>query len=139
MSTPTYCGEYRTGKTNDCSVRALSNASLTEYEDCEQLLADYGRKLNRGVSLNQLVKACSNLGLKKVQTFGKKNQNKLMFAGVATGQKKGVTLRNFINQHQKGRFVVLYSRHVVAVVDGQVVDTINNNQNVRVIASFSQF
>jgi hypothetical protein len=139
MITPISYGEYRTGKINDCSVRALSNASLLEYEDCEQILTDYGRKFNHGASLNQLVKVCDSAGLRKVQTFGKSNQNRLLFAGVATKQQQGITLGKFIKLHPEGRFVVLYSRHAVAVVDGQVVDTINNNPNVRVIVSFSRF
>lgn len=130
-------GEYRTGKTNDCSVRALSNATLLEYEECEDLLLHYGRRLNEGATLEQISKSCVAFGLRNIQAFGLSNHYKMTSFGYQSKQQKGITLKNFLKQNQKGRFVVLYSKHVIAVVDGQVVDTIENNPNVFVIAAFS--
>ena len=137
MLEPFHHGEYRTGKTNDCAVRALSNVTLFEYEECERVLEEHGRRPNKGVSLKQMTTCSKILGLNKVETFGKSSHGRMLFAGVLTKQQKAITLKTFLKKYSKGRFVVLYYKHAVAVIDGQIVDKIANRPNARVIATFS--
>lgn len=136
-------GETRTGKRKDCAVRALANVTLAEYEECEQLLKYYGRAMNKGTYDVPLVNAYKAFGLRNMQVFGTSRRVKhferaMQSAGVQPTYRKGTTLKSFIADNPKGRFVVVYCRHATAVIDGQLVDTFANNPNKRVLAVFSK-
>lgn len=137
-------GEYRSDRTRDCSVRALANCTLLEYEDAEEQLSYFGRATNKGAYPYQIVPAYYHVGLNNLTVFGFSEKSKEFMKeaknrGIkATHVKKGMTLKTFLKNNPKGRFAVLYSKHIVAVVDGQLIDTIDNNPNVRLIAVFKQ-
>lgn len=143
LISPISTGETRTGKRKDCAVRALANVTLAEYEECEQLFRDHGRAINKGTYDVPLVHAYKAFGLRNMQVFGTSRRVKhfervMQSAGVQPTYRKGTTLKNFIAANPKGRFVVVYSRHATAVVDGQLVDTFANNPNKRVLVVFSK-
>ena len=143
LISPISTGETRTGKLKDCAVRALANVTLAEYEECEQVLKDHGRVINKGTYDDTLVSAYKAFGLRNMQIYGDSRRarmfNKAMlYANIKPEYKKGTTLKNFIAANPKGRFVVVYSRHATAVVDGQLVNSFANNPNKRVLAVFSK-
>jgi hypothetical protein len=127
-------GEYRLGKTKDCAVRAFANVLLMDYDETEEVLLRHGYKVNNGASPVAVVNAAHELGFKNIVFFG----NRTMYRGrLQLGTHKGITLKTFLKTYPRGRFIVLYSRHALAVVDGNVVDTFDNNPNRRVIAVIS--
>lgn len=129
-----YAGEHRSDRTNDCIVRAMSNLTLLDYLECEQILIPYGYRINKGIKEHGIVDAAPEFGLRHMCVFGKRD---IYAPKLNKSKAKGISLGNFIKQYPKGKFLVPYSRHVVAVVDGNIIDTFDNNPKRRVIAAIS--
>lgn len=143
MIRPISYGETRTGKKKDCAVRALANTTLAEYEECEQVLKQHGREINKGTRDRSLVGAYKAFGLRNMHVYGTSRkalqfEKAMLNSMVLPVRCKGTTLGNFIKNNPKGRFVVVYSGHATSVIDGQLVDTFANNPNKRVCAVFSK-
>lgn len=88
---------------NDCSVRAVSNACAVPYKRVHRAFADAGREQHQGVSVLVAWKVAQQFGAGRLVT-------------------RRSTLAAFIAKHQKGRWVVWTTGHVLAVVDGRVLD-----------------
>ena len=50
-------GESREDENRDCTVRALANAELMDYDDAHELLAYYGRPSRRGAKFGTMFPA----------------------------------------------------------------------------------
>jgi hypothetical protein len=121
---PIASGNISAVEKNDCTVRALSNASGLSYEDAHETMRVYaGRSAKRGSTVSKLTKAYQCVGAKNI-TFSGKNRNwyaKNVEQSSITD--KGLTLKTFIANNPIGRFVVVVTGHAVCVADGQLVDT----------------
>ena len=49
---------------------------------------------------------------------------------------QGMTLETFLERHPKGRYVVVITKHALAVVDGTIVDMGKNRAGKRLMASY---
>lgn len=134
-------GETREGESKDCAVRALANASLMEYDDAHEHMAYHGRQDRRGTQHKTLVEGYMDAGFTKMTVFG--TTKGAMFYSrkyerFVDSHENGITLENFCKKFNKGRYIVVYSGHALAVVNGQVVDKFSNAAGKRVILAFSK-
>lgn len=134
-------GETREGEARDCAVRALANAAMMDYDDAHEHMAYHGRPDRRGTPANILVGAYVDAGFTDVKVFGTTkgarfyNRN---YGHLVTETNKGITLKNFCKKYNKGRYIVVYSGHALAVINGQIVDKFSNAAGKRVILAFSK-
>lgn len=122
---------------NDCVVRAFANASGVDYLSAHALAKTYNRKSGKGMHFNNLHDMYVNNGFELVDVFGSTYPAKYarFYVGKTTAT-KGTTLKNLLPKLGKGRYIVNVTRHALAVVDGQVIDTFNSRESVSVIAVF---
>jgi len=111
------------GENNDCTVRALANAAGLPYEEAHAHMAKFGRKKKHGMHLIDKTRALESKGFVIKGIYGTTNtatfaRRRLPDAKV----EKGTTLKKLLKQLAKGRFVVSYKGHALAVVDGKVID-----------------
>lgn len=134
-------GESSSQEYRDCTVRALANASFMDYDDAHELLAYHGRPNRKGTSHRTLFAAYTEAGFKNVKNFGTSKQSdfyKKAYSTKITSYEKGITLKNFCEKYSTGRYIVVYSGHALAVVNGKIVDKMPNLANKRVLLAFSQ-
>ena len=132
-------GETREGEYNNCTARALANASLMDYDDAHELLAYYGRPDRRGCKAGVFVPAYAEAGFKKLYAVGDNKQARFVANKFdCTYVEKGLTLAKFCKLNPTGRFIVVYNGHALAVVNGNIVDTFSNKANKRVTMVFSK-
>lgn len=90
---------------NDCSVRAVAAAGRLPYEEVHELFARFGRKARH--------KTKSWISGKVIHS---------LFPAAKYKRVDGVALTRFVEEHDKGHYVVCTSGHMFAVCDGLVVD-----------------
>lgn len=101
------CAGSPENERNDCTVRALAIATNCPYHDCYMLLANFGRKPNKGTNIRKFFKNNRSV-------FGHAF-NKLKF-------RKPITLNKFVKKYPIGTYYVRISRHVFVVKDGVAID-----------------
>lgn len=134
-------GETRADESRDCTVRALANAAVMDYNEAHELLAYYGRPSRRGAKFSTMFPAYADAGFSKVKTFGTTGASRFArktFGHMIEDCEEGITLKNFCKKYNKGRYIVVYLGHALAVVNGQVIDTFNSSANKRVVLAFSK-
>lgn len=90
----------------DCSVKAVALLTNASYDEAHRALAAVGRKNGFGVSLSTIIEALRNLG-----------------AHVSEGREPPAkTVRTLERVAPPGRFLVDTSTHVLAVIDGEIID-----------------
>lgn len=125
------------GEHSDCTVRALANVEVMLYPEAHELMRSYGRQQGAGLSMDKVHEAYTEAGLELVGTFGKSSL--AIWCNTWFNNKKinkGCTLAKFVEQHQEGRYIVYIKGHVLALVDGDVIDTIKNSASARVLAAW---
>jgi hypothetical protein len=104
------------GKNDDCTVRALATARGLSYEDAwRQLYAHQGQ-----------VRACSFRLPEWLQASPEEYGVVRRLSFPARTGKPRMTGERFCDEHPRGRFVLRMAHHVVAVVDGELLDTFNS-------------
>jgi len=97
------------GDRRSCTINALSNAAEIPFDVAQQIGFKAGRVVNRGFQGSKLIPVAKRYGVVA---------RKLRF--------KRMTLRKFIKTHPVGRYYVENNRHAFAVVNGAVVDWLEN-------------
>lgn len=134
-------GQTRSDESKDCSVRALSSCAEMHYDDAHETLAYYGRIDRRGCSGNTLMQAYTESGFNDITVFGSTKAASYYtnyFPHKIQKSEKGITLRNFCKKYNKGRYIVIYNGHALAVVNGDIIDKGDNPANKRVVISFKR-
>ena len=99
------------GETNDCTVKALTAATGLTYDECHAALAKTGRKNRKGCHwFIQGPKAAEALGFK----MRRMDRNEYSAKTMITAERD--------RKLRTGNFVCQVSRHVAAVIDGEVID-----------------
>lgn len=134
-------GQTRDGESKDCAVRALSSCAEMHYDDAHEILAYHGRIDRRGCNMTALMCAYSDSGFTDVTVFG--NTKAAVHCSKTFGNsiqktEKGITLQNFCKKYNKGRYIVIYNGHALAVVNGDIIDKGDNPANKRVVISFKR-
>ena len=125
--------------TNDCTVRALSNAKGIDYSVAHKALKDAGRRPKKGVSLRECSKIYSDEGGELV--YINNTQHGLIrtieqYGDSISSVARPMTFSQFVSKHSKGRYVVLITGHATTVIDGEVVDSYLPGARCRVYMGF---
>lgn len=119
----------------DCAVRALANVSSFSYPEVYKLMADAGRKRNKGTPWATLHSVYMATGAKEAAYYGS-NTAKMACRFNAKHYNKSLTLKSFINQHTKGKYIVIVRGHALAVCDGGVIDSFANKAGKRLMCVY---
>ena len=99
---------------NDCSVRALANATGHSYEDCHAVMKSLGRKDGQFMDMKMCAAGCFKMG----------------------GQLFIVESLDDYRLKQ-GKYVVFVQQHCYALIDGEVVDTIELSSSAKLFGVFN--
>lgn len=95
-------------ETNDCTVKAFAVVFDTTYEKAHaHLKHNCGRQNRKGIISREVIVPSLKKTKYKVGPYSKANR---------------ITLKNFIEKHNEGRFYVCVRGHALAVVDGVIYD-----------------
>tara|TARA_R110000796_G_scaffold104712_2_gene214583 strand:+ start:1005 stop:1436 length:432 start_codon:yes stop_codon:yes gene_type:complete len=133
--------QTRSSESKDCAVRALASAAVMDYDEAHELLAYYGRPDRRACVGFTLVSAYVDAGFRDITVFGSTSgaeYYRRTFKHSISRSEKGITLKNFCKTYNKGRYIVSYKGHAVAVVNGEVIDIGSNLANKRVMIAFKR-
>ena len=111
------CGGSPEYERNDCTVRALAISTGLPYSDCYTILANFGRKPNKGTNIRK---------------FFKNNSSVLGFWFKKLRFRKQITLNKFVKKYSLGTYYVRISRHVFVVKDGVAIDMAKPKQYCRI-------
>jgi hypothetical protein len=123
---------------NDCTVRALANASGMDYFDAHNLLSKHGRKNHCGAKFGTMHKAYDEAGFVLNSVHGTTGQARYVARITKREAQEGITLAKMLPKLAFGEYIVNVTGHAVAVVNGKVIDTFNNPAGKRVIAVFKK-
>lgn len=101
------CGGSPEYERNDCTVRALAISTGLPYSDCYTILANFGRKPNKGTNIRK---------------FFKNNSSVLGFSFKKLRFRKQITLNKFVKKYSLGTYYVRITKHVFVVKDGVAID-----------------
>ena len=146
------------GENNDCAVRALMNAFDISYNEAHKIAErDFGREKGKGTrgayaTLMRMVDGDIETPNKKKikyigshpKVHGRKTlrnplypivEKKINDEGkeVKESTFAGYTIGKFIQQKQKGTFLVLVANHALAVRDGIMIDNGNFNDDLLIM------
>jgi len=134
---PNHAGFIDDDDTNNCAVRALANASGEPIERAFMAFQKAGRRKHRGANISMLHAVYTEAGLSLVGVYGRTKQAIQFW--IETRQPpdyNGMTLGRLLTTIKPGRYVAIVTRHAVAIVDNQVIDTGELLSNKRVTALY---
>jgi hypothetical protein len=124
------------GEANDCTVRALANASGMPYKLAHKIMAKAGRVKRQGMKADDWVPVLNRLGFTLESIHGTTNGAKYLSFRTGKAAQPGITLDNLLSRLGYGRFIIKIRGHVLAVVDGKVLDYGYNAAGSKVQAVF---
>ena len=89
---------------DDCVVRSISVAEGISWDEAYKKLSDYARK--RGLMMNSV---------ESVEEYLDENYNRICFEDMTVGE--------FAEENPYGIFLVTMPSHIVAIKDGNIVDS----------------
>jgi hypothetical protein len=116
----------------DCTVRALANVLGAPYPLIHKVMKRAGRIDGRGVLMSQWHQVYTRLGLKLLGSYGTTKGARLAALKYNAPVNPGITLGKILPQLKQGRYVVKIDRHVLAVIDGKILDNGYNKAGSRV-------
>ena len=127
--------ELARNEKNDCMVRSVASAADVAYRTAHNFCKEYfGREDKRGtnnmsIATQMLLAETTGIELegKKfgVKVLGKSRiRNRYKLKGEIIYRKK--TLKSFIQDNSKGRYMVMIANHALTVIDGEVYDWKSN-------------
>lgn len=123
---------------NDCTVRALANASGMDYFDAHNLLSKHGRKKYCGAKFSTMQKAYQEAGFVVNSVHGTTGQARFVARFTKRKAEAGITLGKILPKLAFGEYIVNVTGHAVAVVNGKIIDTFDNPAGKRVVAVFKK-
>lgn len=133
-------GVTSSAESNDCTVRALANAADIPYEVAHRTLKKHGRKDRKGATFKTLHNAYEESGFRLTKICGDGKRARFAIRNVDnTPWAEGITFGKLLEQlPQSGEYIINVTGHAVAVVNGKVIDTFNNNARKRVVAVYKR-
>lgn len=128
---------------NDCTVRALANASGISYYDAYAAFQKAGRKSNRGTRYNVWAPLYKSFGFNKMVAYGEtggvyKRSIEMAVKGMDVEATNGMTLGRFIKANPVGTFIVIVRKHALCVKDGVVYDSHKTAPGTRVVCTLTK-
>jgi hypothetical protein len=102
----------RYGEADDCSVRAVANASGKSYEEVHTVMKSLGRKDRQQMDMKMCAAGCMRLG----------------------GTIKIVNIE--LSQLNNGKYVIFQMGHCFCLIDGKIIDTIPTDLEEKIIGVF---
>lgn len=133
---PVSKGESSEREANDCTVRALTNASGMAYSEAHALLSKHGRRFRRGAFFASYHRAYLEAGLQLQGIYGSTKRARIASSRVCLTPGAGITLGRMLPRLQQGRYVVLITGHALAVVDGKIIDAGGQRAGAHVFALY---
>lgn len=99
-------------ESNDCSVRALANASGKSYKHCHEILKSLGREDGQQMDTRNAAAGCMRLG------------GKIKIVGIK------------MSQLNSGKYVIFQMGHCFCLIDGKIIDTIPIDLEEEIIGVF---
>jgi hypothetical protein len=124
------------GEENDCTVRALANVLGMPYKLSHGILAKAGRKPRHGMVVSDWQPVYERLGLKLLSVHGNTKGARFVSHKYNIERQAGITLEKMLPRLQHGRYVLKVRGHVLAVVEGKVLDYGHNLAGTRVAAVY---
>jgi len=108
--------ELRDG--DSCSVRLIASYFNIEYKEAFRMLEAEGRKLGKGASITQIVKA-----------FNKTNPSSYVNEFFDVSENKGISLKYFLDNYAEANtdYIIIQKGHIVWLKVGQMTDKGFNN------------
>jgi hypothetical protein len=106
----------------DCAVRALSNLLDCSYGLAHRKLAKHGRKHGKGSPWYSIRLATKEICEMKSRTVSWHGYPEYSAAASKFGGYNVQTIGQFQRSHPKGVYLIAMRGHVVAVVDGELID-----------------
>ena len=118
------------GETNDCMVYATAAAFDLDYDTAHSHVHHrFGRRDKRGANRSQIVKGMEemvdlreNLNGKFVREIISQPYKMYHLHGRDVNRKNRVS--TFIKEHSQGTYLILTSRHALAIKDGEMIDNV---------------
>lgn len=109
---------------NDCLVRAIANAASIPYSQAHEICSRNGRVNGSGAFFETVIASATEAGFELSGVFGttgsamwyKRNQKNITHY-------KGMCLKHGIQYFSQGRYLIHIRGHILAVVNGKVIDT----------------
>ena len=98
------------GEENDCSVKALAIAGGVTYQKARAALRKHGRKKGEGAYNSQINNAAHSLGIRTIRSWPRTINDRMY------------TAKSITKVYPKGSYILSYSGHVAAMVNGEVMD-----------------
>jgi len=114
----------RSKQRGDCVVRTLALVCGYDYDTAYDLMAKAGRKCSNGMSNAQMKKWLDN------------SDKFVKFSFPAIKGEKRMNLRNFADKYNTGNWFVSMAGHVLAVIEGKVMDDFRPNLNMCVYTAW---
>jgi len=108
---------------NNCVPKALTALTGEPYKQVDDYLKARGRKKGKGTPRKASVAFLQDRGFTQLPT---PSLTKRYYGGVVRKMK----VASFAKAFPKGKFVVYVRGHVVAVIDGQILDDWNSSSRV---------
>lgn len=130
-------GAYKQGESNDCTVRALANSTGMTYDEAHFVMKSCGREDRKGARLCTVLNAFENLKLKPVFISANTEDGRYLRKHFNYQPwDDGISLGKAVKRFNKGRYIALVNSHVVALVDGALIDTFDNRSRQYLRALF---
>jgi len=109
-----------TNDDNNCTVLALKSVTGWPEKQCQTILAEGGRQINKGFNIMGFFDKCK--GKVKDVKFTKVNDCRYY------RNNDTITLKNFATHRNKGVYYVTTNSHALAIIDGIIVDNLTGRQ-----------
>lgn len=127
------------GRKNDCAVRAYATLHGLSYEVSEAEFARAGRRQDKGTPGAIVMKVFLEKAEWELEAFGTTKPAQWWVKCGAKHTQKGMTLKTLLNnpKYKQGKYGVLISGHIFAMIDGVVYDKWTMPVNKRVTGIFT--
>lgn len=129
-------GAINPKESNDCTVRALANASNIPYKSAHDLLKKHGRKSGCGCNSDVWHKAYTEAGFKLLGLYGTTARTRHISKKIGVSPKSGISIGRLLPSLGNGRYIVVITGHALAIVDGNIIDTGFSKSGASVVALY---
>lgn len=138
---PVSTGQVNHSDPNSCAVRALANIACLSYGEAYRLFSLAGRKHGRRTAWHICQKVYKDTGGTFMGSYG--TTRAALGTKYAARQLEdvltenpGMSIAKWLSLHPSGRYIVGVSGHVLAVIDGQTIDSFALPKGKRVVAAW---
>ena len=117
---------------NDCSVRALANCTGMSYKNSHGIHKSSGRKNRKGTNWISLSSAYAKAQMELKSICGKSYLSALAHRTTGVSISAGTTVKTFLKNNPKGKYILIIKCHALTVIDGGIIDGALVNANSRI-------